>query len=651
MIRRMTCAFALLLAACGGSDAPDGLPTLQTVATDSLGIYNLTTPSDGRHAAWWESNGETFDLWVADEAMAAPRRLDVSSRYSRGVVWSVDGRRLAATATDSTGTVLMIVTVANGAAQRIPIGPEFIPIAWFRDGQRVLYARLLEGGLFRSEVMDLATHESTPILPDGAPAHFATVSPANDAIIVNLTQGGRTTLARLDSIGAPLVPLTTDGFERIDDNAAAPPWSPDGTRLLFSSDRTGRTDIWVLDATTWTVRQLTDDIQVDRLAAWSPDGRFVAYTSERGRQPDIWVVPAEGGASVRVTNTPEYEWAVAWRADGRGLLIQTDLSRASLHTHDIASSTDRPILPDSLNLVDFRTSPDGRQVIAVTGQIGSLRHLYLVNTDGSGLRRVWTGLALWNQVRWSPDGRSVLVTALDGGSPDPWLVDVATGAARRLVDWPGQDGEGDFTSDGSAALIVSDRESRLGDVWRVPLDSAPPERITQTGNIDNVLRIEGDRILVTLFGGPGGRFVLGEVGRDGTVRTLWDRSSVYGVALDQVGMGDSVIVMSNDDSRLGRTDVVSLTTGGARRLGEPGDRASAMARVGRWVVFNTSDARGARLGVVHLDSGVRRLLTDGSASAFGPEFFADSTGIAYGRAIRHRQIATADISALLGGTK
>ena len=157
--------------------------------------------------------------------------------------------------------------------------------------------------------------------------------------------------------------------------------------------------------------------------------------------------------------------------------------------------------------------------------------------------------------------------------------------------------------------------------------------------------------LLPLFGGTEGRFALGELLPDGTLRTIWDRGIVNGLAFDQGRLQDSVLISGpTDDGRI-RSRLVALDDGGDRLLGEPSDRVNALARAGRWVAFLAPSGRGSRVGVLHLDTGERRLLTDSTAVARGVEFVADSSLLMYRRAVDRQQVATMDLTTILGRLK
>ncbi|HJU64472.1 MAG TPA: hypothetical protein VJ596_02285, partial [Gemmatimonadaceae bacterium] len=128
-----------------------------------------------------------------------------------------------------------------------------------------------------------------------------------------LTVGARLTQpdARVDGaiVAVRAVPATNqlvllghDGTYRraltpavLDTQWAEPRWSPDGTRLAVTRWVRGRhADIVVLDTAGALVRQLTDDRAFDSSPSWTPDGQFVVFTSDRDGAPQIYLIPASG---------------------------------------------------------------------------------------------------------------------------------------------------------------------------------------------------------------------------------------------------------------------------------------------------------------------------------------------------------------------
>lgn len=95
---------------------------------------------------------------------------------------------------------------------------------------------------------------------------------------------------------------------------ASPVWSPDGSRIAFTSTAKGSVDIFSVEVETGEVRQLTTHYQRDELPMWSPDGRRIAFISLRDQNWDVFVVNADGSRVRNLTNTPGiHETRPIWR--------------------------------------------------------------------------------------------------------------------------------------------------------------------------------------------------------------------------------------------------------------------------------------------------------------------------------------------------
>ena len=69
-----------------------------------------------------------------------------------------------------------------------------------------------------------------------------------------------------------------------------PAWSPDGTRIAFSSTRDGNPEIYVVNRDGSNLRRITNHPGIDITPTWSPTGTQIAFTSDRTGTPQIYVV-------------------------------------------------------------------------------------------------------------------------------------------------------------------------------------------------------------------------------------------------------------------------------------------------------------------------------------------------------------------------
>jgi Tol biopolymer transport system component len=164
--------------------------------------------------------------------------------------------------------------------------------------------------------------------------------------------------------------------------------------------------------------------------ALTPDGREIAYFSEKNNFfIDLYLADAETGRVkrrlVKSTLSNNYESlrfinsAGTFSPDGRYFAIAVKhKDRDDLVILDVPR--DREVRRMMLPLNGLTTpawSPDGKQLV-FTGYDGGLSDLFIVNVDGTGLRRLTTDKAADLQPSWSPDGKSIAFTTDRGPGTD-----------------------------------------------------------------------------------------------------------------------------------------------------------------------------------------------------------------------------------------
>ena len=121
------------------------------------------------------------------------------------------------------------------------------------------------------------------------------------------------------------------GLKRLTDNLVeewGPTWSPDGTKIVFSSHRDGNGEIYVMDRTGLNVTRLTKNDASDSVPAWSPDGSKIAFSSSRDDPMDIdhdlFVMDADGGNVTKVVGSPRTEQNPSWSPNSRRIVFDRD---------------------------------------------------------------------------------------------------------------------------------------------------------------------------------------------------------------------------------------------------------------------------------------------------------------------------------------
>ena len=151
--------------------------------------------------------------------------------------------------------------------------------------------------------------------------------------------------------------LTTD--PTIDIN---PKWSPDGSRVVFSSSRTGTMGIWLADADGGTVKPLyIQEGAHSGTPRWSPDGQRVVFDSNPEGNIDIYVISARGGEPIQVTSHASDDAMPSWSRDGRWLYFASTRT-GRYEVWKVSAAGGEPVQVTREGGVVAFESPDGQTV-------------------------------------------------------------------------------------------------------------------------------------------------------------------------------------------------------------------------------------------------------------------------------------------------
>ncbi|MBK6407371.1 MAG: serine/threonine-protein kinase [Holophagales bacterium] len=104
-----------------------------------------------------------------------------------------------------------------------------------------------------------------------------------------------------------------------------PRFSADGTRIAFTSDRSGTTQVWLSEADGTRPVQLTSIVAgITSGARWSPDGERIAFLSNPDGHMDVFLTTPNGRRPERLTSSPAHDSAPSWSRDGAWLYFASD---------------------------------------------------------------------------------------------------------------------------------------------------------------------------------------------------------------------------------------------------------------------------------------------------------------------------------------
>ncbi len=237
-----------------------------------------------------------------------------------------------------------------------------------------------------------------------------------------------------------------------------PYWSPDGTQIVFQSNRNDdRSEIYTMKADGTDVKRLTFDKEMNETPIWSPDGKTILFCSERKGNVEVYLMDADGKNQRNVTNHPAHDGHPNFSPDGKRIIFH---SNRNMH-------------PDSAKL-----NPFGKN---------SRHDLFEMDLDGKNIKQI-TESPRWDTYPdISPDGKRITFRRIIPSdmsnyksNSEVFIADRDGKNAVNLSKYPDHDGWGAWSPDGKVIAFASDRE-RFGN-WQIYLihpDGTGLKRLTE----------------------------------------------------------------------------------------------------------------------------------------------------------------------------
>ena len=273
-----------------------------------IGDSNPAWSPDGKQLAFIRmANTIVSDIYLQPVAGGSPRRLTSDDRLIGGLCWNANGREVIYSS--NRGGLFTLWKTSTSRPEPRPlaaVGPDTYAPAVSRDGRHLAYTHWFANtAIWQVDVSGSTPRGSSPVklIASGRAQDSPQFSPDGKQIVFASDRSGSSEIWVCEADGSHAVQLTFFGGPA----TGTPRWSPDGHEIAFDSRPRGRSGIYIIGAQGGTPTLLSSGDWDDVMPSWSRDGNWIYCASNRGAGWQVWKTPRGGGQPVQVTKQGGFE--------------------------------------------------------------------------------------------------------------------------------------------------------------------------------------------------------------------------------------------------------------------------------------------------------------------------------------------------------
>lgn len=203
-------------------------------------------------------------------------------------------------------------------------------------------------------------------------------------------------------------------YSNVSANNYYPRWSPDGTRIVFVSNRDGGFKIYVMNADGTGQTNISRNETSDGAPDWSPDGTKIAFICRPGGGVEICTMNPDGTNRIVLTGNGLNEDSPVWSPDGKKIAYTVGRfdGATDIYVMNADGSNNVRLPTDTSRKERPAWSPDGTRIAYSSNRDGGINNMdiYVMNADGSNVQKITSNAGNDSGPTWSPDGARLAFT-------------------------------------------------------------------------------------------------------------------------------------------------------------------------------------------------------------------------------------------------
>jgi len=210
-----------------------------------------------------------------------------------------------------------------------------------------------------------------------------------------------------------------------------PFWSPDGSKIVFQSNRSGgNSDIYIMDSDGTNAKRITNSLGDDLTPVWSPDGQKIVFQSMRDGNEELYIMELDGSNQRNITYSKDAEMHPKWHPNSDKIIFSAQKGY--------------------WNVVDH----------------------WQINIDGTDLKRVTRDVSIDTYVSWSPNTKQILGRKIIGVNSEIFLFDSEGNHGKNLTNDPAFDGWPSWHPNGKEIVYASENDSGDSQIYTLNLENS-----------------------------------------------------------------------------------------------------------------------------------------------------------------------------------